>query len=718
MARGKLRIFLGAVAGVGKTYAMLGEAWRRRNRGIDVVIGFVEPHGRAETAEQIRDLEVIPPKQIEYRGTALEEMDVDAVLARRPEVALVDELAHTNVPGSRNAKRWQDVAELLDAGIDVVSTLNVQHLESLNDVVEDITGVKQKETIPDEFVRQADEIQLVEMTPEALRRLLAHGDIYPPDRSDPAMGKFFRPGNLVALRELALMWVADRGDDDLHDYAGDIDVHVVSAPANESPTVLPRPSLLVVSPRRRWVALAFSLVALPLLTGVLLRLSPPLELSGVLLLYLTVTVVATAIGGGLVAIPTGVAAVAIADFYFTEPYRTFIIADAEVVIAIVVFAVVTALVSWLVDRAARQAREARRAGAEAAALARITSMLTSSEQPLPALVDDLVRTFGLVGAAVLRRTDDGWQPDAAAGANPPRIPGEETDVIPISSDHVLAVTGRHPPGDDRRVLASYAGQLAVALAAQRLEQEIAEASLEADSSRLRAALLSSVSHDLRTPLSTIKAYASSLLQHDVAWRPEDVDDFATSIVEEADRLNGLIGNLLDMSRLETDDVSLRLQPVGLEDLVPAVLHTLPYRHAPIVVDLPDHTPAVWADPRLLERIVTNLIDNALRWSPVGRQVLVRSAADGVDRIRLEVVDHGPGIEPEDRERVFHPFQRLGDRAAAGQGVGLGLAVARGFARAMGGDVHLEATPGGGTTAVVDLAVAPAPVAPQHKALPS
>lgn len=218
MRRGRLRIYLGAVAGVGKTYSMLGEAWRRKQRGQDVVIGFVESYGRAETTEQIRDLEIVPRRRLPYRGATFEEMDVDAVLARRPEIALVDELAHTNVPGSRNPKRWQDVVELLDAGIDVISTLNIQHLESLNDVVERITGVPQRETIPDQVVRAAEELQLVEMAPEALRRRLAHGDIYPPDKVDAALANFFRPGNLGALRELALLWLADRVDEDLHDY--------------------------------------------------------------------------------------------------------------------------------------------------------------------------------------------------------------------------------------------------------------------------------------------------------------------------------------------------------------------------------------------------------------------------------------------------------------------------------------------------------------------
>jgi two-component system, OmpR family, sensor histidine kinase KdpD len=837
VARGQLRIYLGAVAGVGKTYAMLGEAWRRRQRGLDIVVGFVETHGRAETAAQIRDLEVVPRQLLEYRGTVLEEMDVDAVLARRPQICLVDELAHTNAPGSRNPKRWQDVDELLQAGIDVVSTLNIQHLESLNDVVEQITGVRQQETIPDGFVRRAEEIQLVEMTPEALRRRLAHGDIYPPDRIDAALSNFFRPGNLGALRELALMWVADRVEHDLQSYmaahgirdtwetrervlvaltgapdaehlirraarlashahgelvgvhvraadgltgpdssalaehrrlltalggrfvevfgddvartlltiardervtqivlgasrrsrwselvrgsvirqiirdSGDIDVHVISAAGGEPPAALPRRSWLAVSSRRRGAGLLFAGIGLPALTAVVLRAEPELELSSVLLLYLTVTVVATTIGGGLVAIPTGIAAVALSVFYFTSPVRTFVIDDLEVVIAIVVFTIVTALVSWLVDRAARQSREAARAGSEAAALARLTSTLSAAPDPLPALVDDLARTFHLTGVAVLQHVEDAWQITAAAGEAAPTDPADATDVIPISDDHVLALTGHRLPLADRRVLAAYAGQLALALAAQQLEAQAVEANLEAESNRLRAALLSSVSHDLRTPLSTIKAYASSLLQHDVTWRDDDIEEFAQSIVEESDRLNVLITNLLDMSRLEADSLPLHLQPVGLDDLVPAVLHTLPFRDAPIVVDLDHQVPAAQADPVLLERIVTNLIDNALRWSPPDAKVVVRSAPNGTERVRLEIIDRGPGIPAGERERVFQPFQRLGDNAVDGHGVGLGLAVARGFARAMHGDVTLEAAVTGGTLAALTLPIAALPPPP-------
>src|ERR1700733_10833449 len=216
--RGVFKLFLGYAPGVGKTYSMLSEAIRRQSRGEDVVIGVVESHGRKSTQELAARLETVPRRQINYKGTLFEEMDVDAILARHPQVALIDELAHTNVPGSRNSKRWQDIEELLDAGINVISTVNIQHLESLNDVVERITGVVQRETVPDGVVRAADQLELVDMSPEALRRRLAHGNVYPAERIDAALGNYFRTGNLTALRELALLWVADRVDQELQDY--------------------------------------------------------------------------------------------------------------------------------------------------------------------------------------------------------------------------------------------------------------------------------------------------------------------------------------------------------------------------------------------------------------------------------------------------------------------------------------------------------------------
>ena len=232
MARGRLRVYLGAAPGVGKTYKMLGEGRRRAERGTDVVVGVVETHGRVHTAEMLTGLEVVPRRIVDHRGASFTEMDTDALLLRRPDVALVDELAHTNAPGSAHEKRWQDVEQLLAAGIDVISTVNIQHLESLNDAVAAITGVVQQETVPDEVVRQAQQIEIVDMTPEALRRRLAHGNVYAPEKVDAALSNYFREGNLTALRELALLWLADRVDAALETYRSQHDI-ATAWPARE-----------------------------------------------------------------------------------------------------------------------------------------------------------------------------------------------------------------------------------------------------------------------------------------------------------------------------------------------------------------------------------------------------------------------------------------------------------------------------------------------------
>ena len=216
--RGRLRVYLGAVAGAGKTYAMLNEGHRREGRGTDVVIGYVETHGRPTTQAQIGDLEIVPRKKVTYRGVTLEEMDTEAVIARHPQVALIDELAHTNVPGSKHTKRYQDVEEILDAGIDVVTTINIQHLESLNDLVASITGVRVRETLPDWILDQADEVELIDISPHALRQRMKHGNIYPPDRIEPALNNFFREGNLTALRELALRRTAEKTETQLQEF--------------------------------------------------------------------------------------------------------------------------------------------------------------------------------------------------------------------------------------------------------------------------------------------------------------------------------------------------------------------------------------------------------------------------------------------------------------------------------------------------------------------
>ncbi len=826
MARGGLRVYLGAAPGVGKTFAMLNEGRRRHDRGTDVVIGFVETHGRVLTIEQIGDLEVVPRRTMAYRGSEFEEMDVDAVIARRPTLVLVDELAHTNIPGSRHEKRWQDVEELLAAGIDVVSTVNIQHLESVNDVVERITGVQQRETLPDEVVRRADQVELVDSTPEALRRRMAHGNIYKPEKVDAALANYFRPGNLAALRELALLWVADKVDESLQRYmedhgitaawetrervvvaltgapggerlvrrasriamrakgdligvhvlageglagpppgmlerhralledlggayheivgadpslalvdfaravratqlvmgssqrtrwnhllrgsvinrvvraSGDIDVHIISTRGeSELPARKARAHTLSlgVSRERQGAAAVFALVALPILTLILSHQRDQIALSSDLLLYLLLVVVITAIGGAWVAGAAAIVAFLLANWFLTPPIHTWTISDGQNVLALIVFLVVAAVVSALVTAAARRAIEAARARSEAASLVRLAGALLSDEDPLPGIMQQLLSTFGLRSVAVLRAAPDGWLVEAHAGEAVLERVEDATATTSLPDDAVFAYDGPDLTGDDRRVLNAFVAQLAVALASRQLRAEASAAVVVAEADALRTALLRAVSHDLRTPLASIKASASTLLADDLHLDEETVHQLHETIDEEVDRLNEIVSNLLAMSRLQVGAMQLAYTDVGLDEIVGRALVSLGDRAGGVVVDVPDSLPRVRVDPALVERALANVVDNALAWSPPERPVRVEAAAVG-DQIVVRVIDRGPGIAPPDRDRVFQPFQRLGDtRTRGGAGVGLGLAVARGFTEATGGELQLEDTPGGGTT---------------------
>ncbi|HSO96300.1 MAG TPA: DUF4118 domain-containing protein [Acidimicrobiia bacterium] len=832
MARGRLRIYLGAAPGVGKTYAMLNEGWRRHARGTDVVVGLYETHGRENTAAQVRDLEVIPRRAIDYRGTTFEEMDVDAVLARKPDVALIDELAHTNVPGSRHEKRWQDVEELLDAGIDVVSTLNVQHLESINDVVERITGVKQQETIPDTVVRQAEQIELVDMTPEAIRRRLAHGNIYPAERIDASLANYFRPGNLAALREIALLWVADRVEENLqqyleahgiestwetrerivvaltgapggatlirraarmarrtkgdlvgvhvrptdglasrtsdglstdrqlleelsgtyHEIGGDdvgdalvqfaraeratqlvvgasrrprwtellhgsviarilrsadtIDVHVIAtAPALTEQGVGPgiRGGRSAISPRRQGLACLMALVALPLLTLVLTALRSDVSLPSDLLFYLLVVIGVAAVGGLLPAVLSAVTGFLLANWYFTKPYHTLSVAHDDNLIGLIVFVVVALVVGELVSRVAKRRAQAARAQADAQTLAALSGTLLSEFDPVPELMTGLRDAFGCDSVSVFRRSGDGWRVEASAGDPPPSAPDAAQVSVPLDADTVLAVCGSGISDEDRQMLRAFVGQLALAVERRRLRAEAAAAEGLAEANELRTALLAAVSHDLRTPLASIKASVTSLLQPDVTLDSGSRDELLDTIDEETDRLTKLVGNLLDMSRLQTGSFELVWRDVGLEEVVAAALQSLGDTTGRVVVDVPETLPRVRADAALVERAIANVVANALQASPPKRPVRIFAGATG-ERVELTIVDNGPGIPRSKREEVFLPFQRLGDNPQ-GSGVGLGLAVARGFVEAMQGELQLDDTPGGGTTVAISVPIA-------------
>ncbi|WP_166350743.1 DUF4118 domain-containing protein [Phytoactinopolyspora limicola] len=839
MARGQLRIYLGAAPGVGKTFAMLGEAHRRKERGTDVVIGFVETHGRAKTAAMIGELEVVPRATLSYRSAEFEEMDVAAVLTRRPEVVLVDELAHTNVPGSRHTKRWQDIDELLDAGITVLSTVNIQHMESLNDVVERITGITQRETVPDAWVRNADQIEIVDMTPEALRRRMSHGNIYGPDKINAALTNYFRVGNLTALRELALLWLAGKVDEQLDRHRSEhgvatpwearerVVVALTGGPEGETlirraariaerskgadlmavhvaggdglvganPVLLERQRVLVedlggtfhqvlgddvptalidfargvnatqlvlgasrrgqlahlfspgvgvtatalsgpidvhlvtheeagkgrrrgaagsaLSAHRRFVGYILTVVGLAAVTLGLPRNEDSFP-SGVLLVLALVTAVALT-GGMVPAVVAAIGGFLLLNFFFTEPYHTFAIDRAQNVLTLIVFLVVAVSVSVVVDQAARRTREATMASTEAQTLASVAGHVLRGSRPLTALLERLREAFALTSVTLLERRPDvpagpsrqsdptGWTVAAHIGEPVCATPAQGDVEVSIDQDMSLALRGRSLPASDRRIIEVFAAQAALALRQERLAAAAAAAKPLAEVDRMRTALLAAVSHDLRTPLAAAKAAVTSLRSQEVQFSQEDQDELLATADQALDRLARLIANLLDMSRLQAGALGVTLTEVSLDDAVPRALDELGTAGHTVAMDFPAAVPPVRADPGLLERVLVNVIGNALRHSPAGHPPTVAASTIG-DQVELNIIDHGPGVPESDRDRIFIPFQRLGD-TNNDAGVGLGLALSRGLVEAMGGSLTPATTPGGGLT--IRIALSPA-----------
>ena len=819
--RGILRVYLGASPGVGKTFAMLDEGRRRASRGTDVVIGYVETHGRVHTAEQVGDLEIVPRRRVEYGGTSYEEIDLPAILVRRPEVALVDELAHTNIGGTENEKRWQDIEALLDAGICVITTVNIQHLESLNDVVESITGIRQRETVPDKIVRQADAIELVDMSPQALRRRMAHGNIYAADKVDAAMSQFFREGNLTALRELALLWLADRVDEGMDRYrdqhqidstwaarerlvvavtggtesevllrraariasrtgggtwmalyvtrgdglvqmdparlhklhamtedmggtfhsvvgddpataildfaraenatqviigasrrgrlstlvnpgigeiviaeSGDIDVHIVThdEARRRKGNVRASPNL---GRRRRLLGYALGVVG-PFALAVILLVTPDFHgLPTEAMMYMAL-VVATALTGGLrPAIVTSFVSGFTLNYYFTPPLRSITIASPENAFALGLFVVVAIAVSSVVDLAARRTAQAEKATAEADALTVLSHSLLHAGDDFPALLASACELFGMSGAAIIGSGDE---IRTAYGAPIAALADADVSVV-IDDETCLALVGRRLPAADQRLLKAYAAHASVIGERRRAAAANDERRILEEADRTRTALLAAVSHDLRSPLSAVKAAISSLRNTDIAWSPEDEQALLATVEESADRLDDLVANLLDMSRLQMGAVKAHVDEVEAEGVIRGAIAALA-GHERVGITVDPEAALIAADGGLLERVVANLVANALSYAPEPAQIDVTASASG-SRAVICVVDSGPGVRDGDKDRLFEPFQRLGD-VPRGEGVGLGLAVARGLTEAMNGTLTAEDTPGGGLTFVIDL----------------
>lgn len=850
--RGRLKVFLGAAPGVGKTYEMLSQARQRKLEGVDVVIGVVETHGRVETDLLTKSLEAIPKRRILYKGRVLAEMDLDAILQRKPKLVLVDELAHTNVEGSRHPKRYLDVEELLAAGIDVYTTLNVQHLESLNDVVAKITRVRVRETVPDSILDRANEVELVDLTPEDLLQRLKEGKVYFRETAQRAAQHYFLPGNLTALRELALRRTAQRVDDQMVNYMRS---HAIQGPWEASERVLvcvnqrPGSAALVRYGRRladrlraSWIAIhvetarvqrfseeerdrvsealrvaerlggqAVTIPAASVAEGVLeyahtnncthivvstsqkprwqelifgssaheiirragdisVHVVPeqltramkgasaparpvdrgtqafnPRAYAGSLamtggalgiglvlqalhfgpsnagLVFLTAILMSAITYGLWPAILAVVVGALAYNFFFFAPLYTFTIADPGNVIAVFFFGFVAVIASNLAARVRAEAMATRARAAvtenlylfsrKLAGVFSLDDLLWAACYHLATLLNARVAILLPEGGTVTIRAalppedalDEAsmaaakwaWDHGQAAGRGADTLPGAKWLFMPMR-------TGRGPIGiigldadrpgallspEQRRLFDALADQAALAIERINLVEDIDRARMTAETERLRAALLTSISHDLRTPLASILGSASTLKSHRASLAPAAQDELAATIQEEAQRLNSFIANLLDMTRLESGAIQPKLEPVDLADVIGSAIRRAGAslsRHA-VSVDLPSDLPALKLDAVLFEQVLFNLLDNAGKYTPAGTKVQIVARREGA-RVLLRVQDEGEGIPEADLERVFDKFYRVRATDQKRAGTGLGLPVCRGFVEAMGGTI--------------------------------
>jgi two-component system sensor histidine kinase KdpD len=860
--RGKLKIFLGYAAGVGKTYAMLEAAHQRLREGVDVVVAYVETHGRAETEAMIRDLELIPRRQLEYHGITLQEMDIDAVLNRHPKLVLIDELAHTNAPGSRHTKRYQDVEELLAQGIDVYSTLNIQHIESLNDVVAQITTVRVSETLPDRVIDEATELELVDLPPDELLGRLREGKVYVPEQAARAVQRFFRPGNLTALREMAMRRAAERVDDQMRAYmesrdipgpwpakegllvcvspsplaehlirstrrladglkaewvavhvetpddtrltqtehdrifralrlaeelggraltvpgrsipdavlgyarqhnitqivigkpvrplwrdylggsvvdritraSGPIDVHVISGTSEDKSSPARPTEWRPHQPWARYLQSLLLVVAGTLLSALVHPLFSPANL--VMIYLLTVLVAAITLGRGP-SILAAILSVAAFDFFFVPPTYTMAVANTEYILTFVALLAVSLVVSNLAVRVREQARlaigRASQTG-EMYDLSRDLAVAVDLQTILEAVLRHVSQTFDRQ-AVILTAYDqsDAVVPRAQtpgmelsqnelavatwafrhaepAGHGTDTLPAAAVRYLPLTTSRgVVGVLGVGPSPtqanltpDELHLLDAFASQAALAVERARLAEQARHADVLQATERLQATLLNSISHDLRTPLVAITGTLSSLQEDEGEMDASTRRSLVENAAAEADRLNRLVGNLLDMTRIEAGGLKAFLEPCELEDVVGSAMEQLENRlkDRPVTVRVPPGFPMLPMDFALMVQVFVNLLDNALKYSPSGSPIELRATiAQGAAEI--EVADRGVGLPPEDLGRVFDKFYRV-QRPGSVTGTGLGLSICKGIVEAHGGSIRAENRPGGGTIVIISL----------------
>ncbi|HEV8025862.1 MAG TPA: sensor histidine kinase KdpD [Stellaceae bacterium] len=846
--RGRLKIFLGAAPGVGKTYEMLQSAQARRQEGIDLVIGVVETHKRRETEALLAGLEVVPRRRIEYKGRTLDEMDLDAILLRRPKLVLVDELAHTNAPGSRHPKRYLDVEELLGAGIDVYTTLNIQHVESLNDVVAQITRIRVRETVPDSILDRADDIEVIDLSPADLIQRLKEGKVYLPQQAERAIRHYFMPGNLTALRELALRRTAQRVDEQMLTYmrahaisgpwaagerllicvsedpagaglvryakrvadrlhapwtalyvetaryhrldekerdriadclrlaeklggaaitipgqriaeevvsyaksnnithivigksersrwfemlhgsvvhdlvrdAGSISVHVI---ASDPEDAVPAKTVQTEQPPEIFDPMPY-VATLGIIAGALaigLPLQKFLNVANIALVFLTAVFISAIRFGLLPSLFAAVVSVLIYNFFFLPPLYTFTIADPENVVALFFFLIVAVLASNLASRTHNQVITTR-------SRARTTEELFAFSRKLAGIgkLDDLLWVTVYQIAAMLKvrvvlllpegnglavragyppedQLDDAdlaaarwsWDHNRAAGRGADTLPGARRLFLPLRTGRgpvgVLGIDSDKPgpllTPDGRRLLDALADQGAIAMERITLAEDVDRTRVMAETERLRAALLTSISHDLRTPLAAIIGSLTSLRGYGKTYDEETRDELLTTVQAEAERLNRFIGNLLDMTRLESGAVEIKPEVVDIGEIVGTALERTAKMLADhkVEVDVDPDLPMLRLDYLLFEQVLFNLLDNAAKYAPPGSLVRLSAHREGV-AVVVEVIDEGPGIPPADLERIFDKFYRVYAQDRQRAGTGLGLAIGRGFIEALGGTI--------------------------------
>ncbi len=884
--RGRLKVYLGMAPGVGKTYEMLSAGRRRAEEGADVVVGVVETHGRRDTEALLEGLDVLARAPIVYHGHQLLEFDLDAALARKPRLLLVDEYAHSNAPGSRHPKRWQDVEELLAAGVDVWTTLNVQHLESLVDVVWKITGVRVRETVPDSALTAADEIEFVDLTPQELRERLKAGKVYVPETARLAQDNFFKPENLTALREMALRKAAQAVDDELvgamrrqgiegpwaagerilvliagdataaslvragrrladlmHDApwtvahverpnqptsdarsarritgafkvaeqlggstvvltgddlpgtvlafagrnnvtqivvgksqdsrwrvltgrslahalmrrAGGAALHFVSAGAPEAESPEPQTPKDRRFPNGLGYLGAVILVTLTsALAAIMDRFASGADLG---MIFLASVLIAGLAWGLRPALLAAALAISTYNFFFLEPRFSFVIGHATDVLTFAIFIAVAGATGWLTGRVRDQAQlSSRRASAVTALLAasRRLSAAPGKDETAQALAEQASAAAGgrpgggravvllprgedlilaaaapgpvQLGAAEMTAARWAWDKREAAGSGTGTLPQLGWTFRPL-----IGVRGRagvagvetggpgaaYGPGfDEERLLAALLDQGAVALERAELAAEAVENEALRRSDKLRGALLNSISHDLRTPLSTVLGAATTLIDYDSSLRPEVRADLLISIREEAERLNRYVGNLLDMTRLEGGALKTRSEWTDVRDVLAGAAARVERRLGArkLIREFPPELADVELDPSLLEQAIVNILENAIAYSPDGLPIEVAVFEDRANVV-ISIEDEGPGIPKAEIDRIFESFRRgeepsdrnRGER----KGAGLGLSIAKGFIEAMGGRIA-AASPihgGRGTRMLISLRKGPSATAP-------